>query len=504
MPRIACQAIALTLLLACQGFSPEARAFTDPGRVRAVLPAFERYVAESQARTGVPGLSVAIVSGDEVVYLQGFGVRRAGGAEAVTPDTVFQLASLSKPVGSTVVAGLVGRGLVRWDDRIAARIPGFRMSSPDTTSRVTVRDMLSHQSGLPEYAGDVLVDVGFNRAELIRRTRFIPLTTGYNYSNVGYTIGAAASVWPTGVPWEDASRVVLYRPLGMRSTSSRYADFMDAPNRADPHVRSGSAWVPRVPPNDDDTEAPAGGVSSSARDMAQYLRLHLRKGEYEGRVVIAPAALAETTSPQVPTGSGFYGLGWNVATDQAGRTRLNHSGAFNSGAATTITYYPTEDVGIVVLTNGFPIGLPEAIAEGFFDLLYKGSVERDYVGIFGEYFAGFWDEIAAQYPTYPPPPVPARPARPLSFYLGTYSSSLYGNVEVVRAGRGLAVRLGPKRVTYPLTHYSGDLFLFTPVGENAYVPSGASFGFAGRGAARSVTIDYYNTEGQGTLTRAGR
>ena len=237
--------------------------------MRAHLPAFEQYVGQSQARTGVPGLSIAVVAGDQVIYLKGFGVRRVGEGAAVTPDTVFQLASVSKPVGSTVVAGLVGRRAVRWDDRIAALIPGFRMSIPDTTARVTVRDMLSHQSGLPEFAGDVLVDVGFSRHELIERTRYItleaPLRTHYAYSNVGYTIGAAAAARRSGLSWEDVSESILYRPLGMESTSSRYADYIAARNRATPHVRSGAAWVPRIPPNNDDAEAPAGGVSSTAR-----------------------------------------------------------------------------------------------------------------------------------------------------------------------------------------------------------------------------------------------
>ncbi|QEH31652.1 Beta-lactamase precursor [Aquisphaera giovannonii] len=506
MDRIAKAAVAATALLAGLLFATEAGAFTDPARVRAVLPAFENYVAQSQARTGVPGLSIAVVAGDQVVYVQGFGVRRVGQAARVTPNTVFQLASVSKPIASTVAAGLVGRGAVRWDDRIAALIPGFRMSLPDTTARVTVRDMLSHQSGLPEFAGDVLVDVGISRHDLIERTRFIPLEaalrTHYAYSNVGYAIGAAAAARPTGIAWEDVSRAVLYRPLGMASTSSRYADFLAARDRAEPHVRAGASWTPRIPPNDDDAESPAGGVSSSARDMANFLRLHLRDGVFAGRTVIAPRALAETRTPQAWTGSGYYGLGWNVGTDPDGRTQISHSGAFNSGAATVVSFLPGEDVGIVVLTNSFPIGLPEALSAGFFDLLLRGGVARDYVGLYGEFYANFWQTIVDQYPSYPP--VFPIPARPLASYVGTYANSLYGNVQVVRTRQGLSVRLGPKQVTYPLAHYSGDLFLFTPVGENAYVPSGAHFNFAGKGPARSLTIDYYNTEGQGTLARVSR
>jgi hypothetical protein len=293
----------------------------------------------------------------------------------------------------------------------------------------------------------------------------------------------------------------------MKVTSSRYADYLAAPDRAVGHVREGGAWVPRTP-NDDDAEAPAGGASSTARDMAKFLRLHLRDGQFGGMTVIAAAALAETRRPQIVISPGdppgYYGLGWNVSTDAKGRTRINHSGAFNSGAATVISMIPSEDVGIVVLTNSFPIGAPEAVAASFFDLVFEGAITRDWVALYGQVFDDFWKAIIDRYPVYPPPPFPPVPARPLAFYAGTYANDLYGCVEVVPAGRGLDLRLGPKRVTYPLRHYDSDTFTFLPVAENAYTVSGAHFAFGRRGPATGVTIDYYNLEGQGTLTRVGR
>src|SRR5262249_3798335 len=140
----------------------------------------------------------------------------------------------------------------------------------------------------------------------------------------------------------------------------------------------------------------------------------------------------------------------------------------------------------------------------FFDLVFEGAITRDWVALYGQVFDDFWKSIIDRYPVYPPPPVSPVPARPLAFYAGTYANDLHGCVEVVRAGRGLALRLGPKRVTYPLTHYDGDTFTFLPVAENAYTVSGAHFAFGRRGPATEVTIDYYNFEGQGTLTRVGR
>jgi CubicO group peptidase (beta-lactamase class C family) len=177
-------------------------------------------------------------------------------------------------------------------------------------------------------------------------------------------------------------------------------------------------------PNDDDAESPAGGVSSTARDMANFLRLQLRNGIFRGKTVIAPAALEVTRTPQVVSNPGnppgYYGLGWNVVTDASGRLRLNHSGAFNVGAATVITIYPSQDVGIVVLSNSFPIGVPEALSAGFFDLLFQGTIKNDWVALYGQFYASFWNSIRDLYPVYPPPPVPAAPpsaARSLHWHL---------------------------------------------------------------------------------------
>jgi CubicO group peptidase (beta-lactamase class C family) len=320
-----CSLASVTLLL---GPAIAAKAFQhlEPTSVRSQLPAFEKYVVQSQARTGVPGLAIAVVTGDEVVYLKGFGVRQVGKAGMVSGDTVFQLASLSKPVASTVVAGLVGRGAVCWDDRIAALIPGFQMSVPSTTARVSVRDMLSHRSGLPEFAGDVLVDVGFSRHELMVRTRFIPLEaplgTHYAYSNVGYTIGAAAAARPTGIAWEDISRKILYTPLGMKSTSSRYTDYIAARDRAVPHVQVGGG---RGSPACRMTTTPSHRREASARPRGTWrisCDFNSATASFEGRPSLRRRRWRRPELPRLyPTPATHP-----ATTDSAGTWRLTQVG----------------------------------------------------------------------------------------------------------------------------------------------------------------------------------
>jgi CubicO group peptidase (beta-lactamase class C family) len=222
-----------------------------PQRVTAALPELDKLATRSLDETGVPGLAIGVVYKDEVVYLKGFGVREAGTPETVDPDTVFQLASVSKPIASTIVAGVVGAGRASWDDPIIRHDPDFLMADPPVTRDVTLRDMFAHRSGLPEYAGDLLEDLGLDRATILHRLRYLPtenrFRAQYAYGNFGLTAAAVAAARAAGKSWEDLAVETLYRPLGMGHTSSRYADYLAAPDRAAGHVRVDGAWGGQVP-----------------------------------------------------------------------------------------------------------------------------------------------------------------------------------------------------------------------------------------------------------------
>jgi len=280
----------------------ETAAAAAPERIEQALAALDDLVRETLQQTGVPGLSLAIVHGERIVALKGFGVRQAGKDEAVDDDTVFQLASLSKPIAATVVAALVGDAKVAWDDAIVRHDADFAMQDAWVTREITLRDMFCHRSGLPPHAGDTLEDIGYGRREVLHRLRHVqPATsfrTRYGYTNFGLTAAAVAAAKAAGKKWEELSVERLYRPLGMGSTSSRFADFMAAPNRAAGHMQQDGGWVAKYT-RDPDAQSPAGGVSSSARDLAQWLRLQLGRGSVDGREIVKAAALDETHRPQI-------------------------------------------------------------------------------------------------------------------------------------------------------------------------------------------------------------
>ncbi|MFF1409301.1 serine hydrolase [Streptomyces sp. NPDC058289] len=483
---------------------PAPTAQLTDAQVDTAVRRLDATVAEMMRRTGVPGVSVAVVHDDKVVYLKGFGLRRVGDPATVNPDTVFQVASLSKPISSTVAAGVL-KDPADFDRH--AELPGFTLKDPWVTSHVTTADLLSHRSGLPDHAGDLLEDLGYDQAYILDHLRLAPLTpfrASYAYTNYGFTAGAEAIARSRGASWQKLSADTLFKPAGMTHTSTEFQAFVDSPDHAATHVKSADGtWSPRFV-RDPDAQAPAGGVSSTARDMSRWLRLQLSGGTLDGKRIIPADTLARTHLPEIvsqppasPTGrTGFYGLGWNVGYDDAGRLRLSHSGAFELGANTSVGMLPLEKLGIVVLTNGAPVGLPDAVAADFFDTAEHGKATTDWLALTGALYAQINAE--GRSPTdYARPPTGAKPAGEDSAYTGTYENPYYGRATVAATSEGkLTLSLGPEPMVFPLTHYDGDTFSFETAGENAVGRTGVFFS----PADRTVRIEYLDADHLGTFT----
>ena len=481
-------------------------------QVEAALPKLEALTEQTLESTGTPGLAIAVVFDDQVVYLKGFGVRKMGEPQLVDPDTVFQIASVSKSMASTVVAGLVGDGVVGWDDRIVQHDPRFEMSDPWVTHEVTLRDMFAHRSGLPDHAGDLVEDLGYSREQVLYRLRFgkpgSSFRSEYAYTNFGLTEAAVAAAKADGKTWEELCETRLYEPLGMTSTSSRFADYQAAANRAWTHVRVNDRWVAKYV-RDPDPQSPAGGVSSTVRDMAQWMRLQLGNGTIDGKQVISAEALGETHVPQIVSRqpadpstdhAGFYGLGWNVGYDALGRVRLSHSGAFAYGVATAVYLLPADKLGIAVLTNGLPIGVPEALCLSFLDLAMYGAVQRDYAALLAPIFA---EVLEPKYDTdYSTPPVPSSPPLPFEAYTGTYHNDYFGDIEIATENGGLVIKMGPDQTTFPMQHWDRDVFHYQPVGENAGGLSGVTFTIGTSQKAAGIVVENLNVDGNRTFARA--
>ncbi len=482
-------------------------------KVLAALAELERLAREQVETGGVPGLSIAVVHRDEVVYAKGFGVREVGKSEAVDADTVFQLASCSKPIASTVVAALVGDGKLAWDSRIAEIDPSFQLHDPYPSADVTVADLFAHRSGLPGAAGNELEQIGYDRAEILRRLRLVPPSSsfraGYSYSNFGLTAGAVAAAHAAGSTWDDVAEERLFKPLRMGATSARYADFIARTDRAALHVRVDGHWAAAARRNAD-AQSPAGGVSSSARDMAQWLRLQLSGGMLGPDRIVQAAALARTHEPVFARGDNpvsgapsFYGLGWAVDYG-AGGVVWSHAGAFSQGARTMVALSPGDRLGIVILSNAFPTGVPDALAGLFLDLAHgehPPAAER--IAQWNLLYEGlFAPAVAAAQATFGTPRPDAAAALPASAYLGAYANAYIGTARIVEADGVLRLRLGPGRgVDVPLRHHERDVFSVAMSPEIPEARSAVSFRIGADGRAEAVTIEAVDDVGLGTLRR---
>ncbi|HEX2281300.1 MAG TPA: serine hydrolase [Thermomicrobiales bacterium] len=473
-------------------------------QVAAALPKLDSLIENAMARLGVPGAAVAVVYDDAVVYERALGVREANKPAAVTPETVFQLASMSKSISSTLVAAVIGDGATTWDAVAAELLPGFALSDPWWSAQVTLRDLFSHRSGLPGYAGDGLTATfGYGRDESVHRLRYIPpaspLRTSFAYTNLGLSVASYAAAKATGRTWEDLADERLFGPLGMAATSYRFADYMGRSNRAAPHYRSRQGAWALGEVTDADASAPAGGISTNVRDLTQWVRLQLAGGAFEGNQLVASDPLLETRRPQILEASpanpadgpaSFYGLGWRLTYDDRGRLHVEHIGDFSSGFRTGVSLLPATGLGIVVLSNAWPNSLADAIPKAFFEIVERGEESADWIGIYEEQTAEGLAALSAAAP-FPHGDAPANePSLPLDAYTGAYTNLLYGEIVVREESGGLVLELGSLPTTLELVHWDRDVFTYPlpPSGEVLLGKLGVEFMIGP--ASRATTIAF--------------
>jgi len=328
------------------------------------LERLDRYIADAVAEWGIPGVAVAIVHDDSVIFARGYGERTVGTGDRVDENTLFAIASTSKAFTVGGLGMLVDEEVLDWDDPVTRWLPDFRLQDPYVTLKVTVRDLLTHRVGVARE--DQLWIAGrFDRNEVVRRARFLPqeepFRAEYGYNNIMYMVAGEVLAAAAGVPWDDFIQTRLFEPLGMTRSTTRIAVAAQRGNVASSHSGTGDG-VRAVPHRDYDALGPAGSIFSSARDMAQWIRLHLAGGEYEGTRLLEAETVDEmhqaqlalpvsaSTRRRIPSQNfAAYGLGWRLQ-DYHGRKVVQHTGNVNQ-MRTQVGMIPSEGIGVVILTN---------------------------------------------------------------------------------------------------------------------------------------------------------
>ncbi|HEX6158796.1 MAG TPA: serine hydrolase domain-containing protein, partial [Thermoanaerobaculia bacterium] len=314
----------------------------------------------------IPGAAIAIVQNDRIVHLKGYGSKEAGGTDPVGPDTLFQIASTSKAFTTAAMAMLVDEKKLSWDDPVRQHVDYFRLSDLCADSSVTLRDVVSHRTGLTRH--DELWDNSpLTREEVIRRMGLVelarPFRTAYQYQNIMFITAGEAVASASGMPWDDFVRTRLFLPLGMTRTLTSDAQWAAATDRAAGHRWDSqrSTVIPQRP-IETQTLGAGGAIKSSARDMANWVRFQLGDGYFDNRRLISAEALAETKMPQTvmrlenstrdnnpETSLISYGMGW-VIQDYRGELLVSHSGSLN-GFRAHVDLLPKRGAGFVILLN---------------------------------------------------------------------------------------------------------------------------------------------------------
>ncbi|HKY03863.1 MAG TPA: serine hydrolase domain-containing protein, partial [Blastocatellia bacterium] len=316
------------------------------------LAAIERAIDEKRKQLHIPGVSLVIVKDDKAIYSKGLGVKDVERNEAVTPDTLFAIGSNSKAFTALAAIVSADEGKMSLDDSPKKYLPYFKLQDPEADARVTIRDLLSHQSGL---AGtDLAWYTGvLNREEVIRAACLAKPTAKlrekFQYQNVMYSAAGEAVARAQNSTWEDVIATRFFKPLGMKSSNTSVKQMQKSSDFAIGYEVSNNA-PSRLPLRDLTNIAPAGAINSNARDMAEWLRFLLAGGVYNGKRLVSEKGFNEWITKQIAaSGTTGYALGWAVA-DWRGHKVLMHTGGID-GFHSLVAWMPDQKLGFVMLTN---------------------------------------------------------------------------------------------------------------------------------------------------------
>jgi len=427
----------------------------------------DAYVARDMKTFDVPGIALAIVKDGQVVLAKGYGVRKLGDTSLVDENTLFGIGSNTKAFTAAALATLVDERKISWDDKVYERLRGFQMYDPYVSHEMTIRDLLTHRSGMGLGEGDLLFwpHTTFTREDIIYRLRFMKPASSfrshYAYDNLMYI--AAGQIIPavTGESWEKYIREKILQPLGMTTTSLSTTAFKPGDNYAWPHSRV-DGKLQTIPFQDLDNAGPAGAINSSVAEMAKWIMLQLNHGKFPGREerlfseaqshemwtaqTLTPISTEDSPLAALRPKFSAYALGWGIR-DYHGRRLVGHSGGV-SGFVTRVLLVPEENLGMVILTNAEEGGAFESIVYHVLDSYFglqptewttsfkaaEDALENGAKQALAESDKGRTSN--------------SKPPLPLGSYAGIYNDAWYGPVTIKLESSGLVFSLDhtPKAV----------------------------------------------------------
>jgi CubicO group peptidase (beta-lactamase class C family) len=438
----------------------------------------DSLVQRSMKAFDVPGIAVAVLKDGKVIHSKGYGVRSLNSNEKVDENTLFGIASNTKAFTSAALGILADEGKLKWDDKVRKFIPEFKLYDPYVTEEFTIRDLLTHRSGMGLGAGDLMFfpdSADFTIKDVIYNLRFLkPVSsfrTKYDYDNNLYIIAGEVISRVSGLSWEQFIEQRILTPLGMNNSGASYARLKNKSNVIDGHAPvDGKLSV--IARNSSQIMLAAGGIYSSIADLSKWVQLHLSHGKYEGgKQLFSDDVHEEMWSPQtiIPirgtnsynTHFASYGLGFGIS-DVKGYKQLSHTGGLE-GMVTQITMIPELGLGIIVLTNqqegGAFVSITNQIKDGYLgvqgiDRVAVASKSRkDQLAEGKKLTDSIWNQINAVQK--------ANAGKlELSPYLGTYKDPWLGEVTIsVKNGKAWFDSKRSPKLTGEVLAYKANTFI---------------------------------------------
>ncbi|QHL89453.1 serine hydrolase [Nibribacter ruber] len=417
-------------------------------QAQADLQKLDAYYQKALKDWNVPGMAIAIVKNDSVVFAKGYGVKDMQKGGAVDVNTIFGIASNTKAYTAAAIAILVDEGKLKWDDKVTQYLPYFQLYNPYVTKEANIKDLLSHRMGFQTYSGDLLwYNTTFSRKEIVERAKYLQPTygfrDGYGYSNIGFIIAGQVIEAVSGKTWEQFIQERILQPLGMNQTYTSINQLKGVANVTTPHAnpaKEGGKPVPTVLTAWDNWN-PAAGIFTSVNQDVRWLKLQLNRGSYNGKRIFSEAsshmmwtlhnstpipAQAQTLNPS--THFSGAGLGW-MLNDYQGRKIVVHGGG-HEGMNSRTVLVPEENLGIVILTNSMS-SIMAPIANYTIDQFLGIQNGRDWSQFNLEMAAKNRATQKAEEARQPKEKATkAKLTRDLSAYTGTFYSPMYGNATV--------------------------------------------------------------------------
>lgn len=446
-------------------------------------PGLDAHISRVLSTFDVPGVGVAVVKNGEILLSKGYGIKRLGQPDPVDENTLFSIASNSKAFTATALGMLVDQGKLKWDDPVIKHLPWFEMSDDYVTRHLTVRDLLVHNSGLPAYANDMLnfPPAQMSRKELLLKLKDTPLVNEfrsvYAYDNILYLAAGEVVEAISGMSWETFVEKRIFKPLGMNRSISRFSTMRNQPNIAYAHARRNGALKVMdtfFDLNIGDPGNPAGGIATSAADMAKWIKMHLDSGkidharrlfrpEVTGELwkTVMPMPLSKEPEWLKPAQKHFYGYALGFRTyDYRGLQVIGHGGLL-TGFVSQIALLPQLDLGVIVLTNQLSSEAYWAIIHTILDHYMKAE-PFDWIAGYkksSDRAIARQDSLAKAYqPVLPDPNIPR--TMPVASYAGVYKDPFIGRMIITEKGPD-ALHLSFTKAKYysgTLQHFHGDLF----------------------------------------------